>query len=158
MAQRPHIADRRLGYVRIGTPHRHDVPADNHQPKGDVPDIVERMRWGGGSFCLHVVCKRRQTKKGATMKKSLAKLIEVPQRSFAKVVSVQVPPLAAVSQWCEERVLGPVRAGGQERAECDDGKRSRRAGDRRVVLIRMEPLSRFVKHATGHRRKSVGPH
>ncbi|TMH94274.1 MAG: IS256 family transposase, partial [Betaproteobacteria bacterium] len=38
----------------------------------------------------------RQTKKGATMAKSLTKSIRIPQRSFANVVPVTVPPLAAV--------------------------------------------------------------
>jgi transposase-like protein len=37
-----------------------------------------------------------KAKKGATMRKSLTKSIRIPQRSFANVIPVAVPPLAAV--------------------------------------------------------------
>jgi transposase-like protein len=56
----------------------------------------------------------RQTKKGATMKKCLTKSIRIPQSSFANVVQVAVPPLAAVLSDVKSAFFGLCVSAGKQ--------------------------------------------
>ena len=56
------------------------------------------------------------------MKKSLTKSIRIPQRSFAKVVPVTVPPLAAVLSDVKSAFFGLCVHARQRGACRDDGR------------------------------------
>ena len=58
------------------------------------------------------------------MKKSLTKSIQIPQCSFANVVPVSVPPLAAVLSDAKSALFRSVRADWQGGARGDDGSRA----------------------------------
>jgi len=72
-------------------------------------------------------------KKGATMKKFLTKSMRIPQRSFANVVPVAVPPLAAVLSEVKSAFFGLcVNAGKQVLAAMMEADRVALCGTKNV--------------------------